>query len=341
MEQHIRPLTLGDMFDRTFRVLGTTFWRNAALGVILFLPGTILLAYGLHEFTSIIANLITSIDPNGAGPEAFEDMSWDGIFPVLATFLGSMLILGLGALLLSLASLLAGLAMMRINAASTQGEQLEWIDALRHVSGIVFLRSIGQSLLQGLAMFAMFVVPYALIFTGVDGLIVVGVLGILGVVPVMIWLSIRWIFCQTVIAVEDDTAVHSFSRSGYLVRDHWWRTLGIMMLFSITGSFAIQIVTAPLALVAMWGFFKSYIEMIMNMSSGDGPSPVQIAGMLRSLGIGYAAFIALTTLLTQLFTAAYVVIMYFDLRARKGEFPDPVTADDVQLSGNDEIMSFK
>ena len=333
MDQQIRALSLGDMFDRTFRILGSTFVRNLTVGVIVFLPGTLLIAFGLNGFTASISDLILHHDPAQFGGDAFENFDWQ----LLTPFIWSILLMMLGVMVFSLGSLLAGLAMMRTAASAVEGNVLDWDDALRQVSGAVWMRSIGQAILMGLAVGGVFLLPYILLLigagTGFEVLLGIGIIGILGAIPIVIWLAIRWQFCQTVIAVEDDTVMHSFSRSSFLVREYWWRTLGILICFSLAGSFAIQIVTAPLALIAMWGFFSGYFQIIMNASHGTEPSPEIIVSMIRSLGLGYAVFIAVSTLLTQMFTSVYLVVMYYDLRARKGEFPDPAVSAPQPANG--------
>lgn len=137
---------------------------------------------------------------------------------------------------------------------------------------------------------------------------------------------ISWLFALPVIAWENAGVIESFRRSRYIVKDHWWRTLGIMILLSIVASFAVSIITTPVAFIALWGFISKYFSLLSSMESSTF-QPEQLFEIFSSIGFGYGIVVGISAVLQMLITPVYHVVMYFDLRARKGEFGPDTTED--------------
>jgi hypothetical protein len=304
----IPEMTVGDMFERVFRTLGKTFLPNLIIGLIVFIPVTILLALTLEHFVHAFAGLLNSIDDSD--PESWK---------VLLDLLRPGLLLAAAIAAFSLADLLSKLAMMRIIAGEILENRTSWGDALGAMAGLPWLRALGMYILYGLAFCGLFLAPILLFLTGLNVMYVLGAFLYLGAIVVVIYLAIRWTFTLTAIAVEDAGVLDSFSRSSFLVSGHWWRTLGLLLLFGFVMQFAVSIVLAPVSIVAMWGFFSKYFELIFSMPHEQLPVKT-VVELISSLGMGYAVLIGLSTMLGNIAYCSYMVAIYFDLRARKGEF---------------------
>ena len=120
----------------------------------------------------------------------------------------------------------------------------------------------------------------------VASVIVLLLAGSLILVPVAVWLTVRWALIGPAIALEDLTAVEALRRSSRLVR-HGWLKVG-----------SLTIVGAAAALVA--GAFAGALLILVT----NAPLPLLdlVAGVIYAVTL---PFVALTT--------AYV---YFDMRVR-------------------------
>ena len=125
-------------------------------------------------------------------------------------------------------------------------------------------------------------------------------------IPVAIWLAIRWCLAAPVVELEDRRPWGSLRRSGELVRHRWIR---VGSLVGVSG--ALAIVAGPL-LGAILIFLTETPLAFINV----------IAGVVYALAM---PFVALVT--------AYV---YFDARTRveldTAEAPDVLPAE-IQLAG--------
>jgi hypothetical protein len=93
-----------------------------------------------------------------------------------------------------------------------------------------------------------------------------------------------------------------------------------MLLFSILIDFAISLVLTPLTLIVLWDFFTEYFRLLGGIASGES-DPQAFLQVFKTLGPGLGILIAADAVLTALVTPLYSVALFFDLRARKGEFP--------------------
>jgi hypothetical protein len=124
-------------------------------------------------------------------------------------------------------------------------------------------------------------------------------------IPVAIWLAVRWALLAQVVEVEDRSAIGSLRRSAGLVRHRW---LHVASLVGVGGALALLV-----------GPFVGALLILVT----DAPLPLLnlVAGVVYALAM---PFVALTT--------SYV---YFDARARQ-ELPDELEPDvlpaEIELS---------
>ena len=123
------------------------------------------------------------------------------------------------------------------------------------------------------------------------------------------------------IVLEESGVMASFGRSALLVSNYWWRTLGILILFSLLVGFAQSLISTPLMFLAMW---DSYSSMFQSMASSGKETldPAVMNHMLSSMGYAIGIYIVFSTIFTMIIEPVYRSVMYFDLRARRGEFTE-------------------
>ncbi|MEX2189822.1 MAG: hypothetical protein WEB33_03880, partial [Bacteroidota bacterium] len=248
-----------------------------------------------------------------------------GFYPALFEFLAWLL---LGLVLFFLGTIGAMVAITKVSCAEMSGQPLSWQEALQSAFAVPFFRIVAQYILMGIGFGILVGIPYGLIAAGIAaesvGLGLFGGLLLMALIPGVIYLAINFAFLVPATVWESETTIGAFSRSWDLVRGNWWRTLGILILMSLVVSFAISIIMTPLSLIALWGFFQSYFEMLGSLGDGE-PDPAIARDMLASFGFAFGLVNAVSSLAQVMVAPLYTVVMYFDLRARNGEFGQPAT----------------
>ena len=315
MQATMVPMSLGDIFDRLFKLIGKTAVRNLIIAVIISVPASIIFTYGMNDFFSFIA-------------QAGKAQAFNQIFPreyIFIMFRGMTLFFVAYAFFI-LAYVAATVGVTIVGCAEMSDQTLSWSDALCRTFSVRLLRVYGQQILEYLVLGAMFIIPIIFIGIGVGaksvGIIFLGIMLIMIAGVFAVYLFIRWVFALPAIAWEDSSVIQSFSRSSFLVKGFWWRTFGIILLLTIIAQFAISIIVTPIEFVALWGFFSKYFSMIGSISNGAVDS-YEILGLFDSLGVGLGIVIFISYVLMLLVTPLITVVMYFDLRARKNEFKQP------------------
>jgi len=120
------------------------------------------------------------------------------------------------------------------------------------------------------------------------------------VVPA-IWLAFAWSVAIPALVVEDVRGRRALGRSFRLVRGKWWRTAGVVVVGFLIGTFAALLVTLPFDVIA----------------TAAAPENLLVAFVARTLG-GVVGAIVSTPLV-----AAFLTLVYFDLRARKDADLEP------------------
>jgi hypothetical protein len=306
MKPPVQGMNIGQQFEAAVRLIGATLKRNLLILLVVFVPGM------LPLFASVFSAM------NTLGRWVGDNSGSDPVLPDFGQFLPLLLFFCLGLLVMGLTSVLAQSAMMVTNASEMEGEELTWTDALKLASGMRLLRMLGAYLLMGGAFAALFLVPVSLFFIPQQVTMFAGVLLLLAALPAIAWLSIRWAFVQIIVPWEGDEVMHSFARSGFLVSDNWWRTFGMMLLFGLAAGTVTSIAVMPVTMILMFGNMASILPDL------NGPmQPDMMLRMFRGMAVGYSVSILLNAALQMIMQASYMVVLYFDLRARKGEFKTP------------------
>lgn len=325
MQTRMPPLHLGDIFDRLFKLIGKTVVRNIILSLIILLPASLILSYGLDHFFSSISGLSELEESGDFGREGIG-----GLFSSMGTFFLTLFVF-------MVATLAATLGVIRVSCSQMSAKDLIWQDALSQTFSIRLLRVFGQLFLQYLILGVVFIVPYTILIGGLaggsTGMAAGGGLVFFVSILVAAYLWVRWVFAMPAIAWEDAGVFASFSRSSFLVRGYWWRTFGILILLNIITQFAISIISTPVSFIAFSDFFRVYFDMITtSMSKGEMESEILPELMNSFSGVKFVLYIAFASILGLLITPLITVVMYFDLRARKGEFGETSEADESELT---------
>jgi hypothetical protein len=303
------PLTLGDIFEKTFSLIGKTFFRNLCIAVLILLFPIILMAIATDDFYSSLADMQVTVHQVQSEPGLDLILS---ILGTLSFFLIATLVFALGVLF-------AEIAISIVVSNEILSHPITFSDALSELFDLKWLYGIGQAVLKffifvgGIIILGIIIAIFAALSKLLMGLMVV--LCLLVLIPVIAYIALKWYFSLTAIAVDDLTIIESLRASWYLVEGYWWRTFGILLLLSILTQFAISIVTLPITFGSMWDVYKEYFTMLGK--TGGNINPEMLKNLEKSFGPGIAIGSGIGALFSLLVTPVYTVVLYYDLRARE------------------------
>ena len=140
------------------------------------------------------------------------------------------------------------------------------------------------------------------------------VLGLLFLIVPGVWLWVSFAVAVPVLLTEGIKGRRALGRSRRLVKGRWWPTFGIMLLGTVLAGIATVIVSALLEAVRLTDISESSLAVII----------------LDAIGATVA------TTITTPFTAAFVTVLYFDLRVRKEAFDLQLLAERIGVEPRPE-----
>ncbi len=327
MTSTFSPMTIGEIFDTTFSMIGKTFLRSAAIALTFIAFPILLLMISAHHFYSTMPGFTIG----GAGKH-FTDFA--------PMFAGSFYF-GSASLLLAVAALLAEVAISIVIGSELRSERVSYRDALRKTFDGRWLNGIGEGFLKmviffGFGFFAAIVGGIIVMVVGKSpgssGLVSImfAILLIFVIVAVIFYFIVRLYFALTAVALQEVGPVEALKKSWFLVGDHWWKTLGLLILFYVVSSFAISLITLPVTFGSMWGTYKHFFTFL-GQTGGRIPS-AELSKLQSGFGPMIGISTGLSSILSLLITPAFTVVMYFDLRARHNDIPDiesPADSEDT------------
>jgi hypothetical protein len=261
----LRVLGVGEMLDVALKI----YWRNAwmlfRLVVLIVAPVSVLTTLLTLSATPLEEDFFT-VDETTGEPILADDFG-TSVGTAVAGF-------GLAAVLAFLASTLATAACFKAVADAYLGAEPSWRVSLSYV--VRRLHSV---------LWVTFLV---------------GLVTIVGLILCILPGIYLWVGCGVAIPVlltENVRGSAALGRSRALVRGHWWRTFGVLLL----GAILTAIVGGAIAGLA------GALSFI-----GDPESPASIVASILGDTVSQT--------LTVPFTAALVTVLYVDLRVRKEAF---------------------
>lgn len=263
----LRPLTISDLFDGTFKTLrsnpGVVFGFSM---LVMAITATISAAlYFLIPQDMLLGSFTEAGVPLDAALEVSHLMVSNGILSVLSLF---------SALVIS------GILSVAVTDAVI-GRKITISQAWERCKGRIGAL-LGNQLLNALLflVIAIIVILVAILITGalistLDSTSPVALfLLLLILVPVafipIFYLSVRFVYCATVIVVEKQGPLAAFSRSWAMTRSNFWATFGRFILVSLMVQIATSIlgtitgiVTAVLA-TALPGSFAAVVSLYLT-----------------------------------------------------------------------------
>lgn len=287
----LRPLSLSDIF-------------NGAVGYIRANPKATL---GFTTVVVVITEVLALIMQ--AGPLALT-----GNLGVLrgeeastAALVGSSISAVTGGLATALAAILLSGMLTVVVGRAVFGSSITIAEAWQKVRGRL-LALIGLAALEVVAAVVLVAVVVLIIVgfaVGINGTlaVIVAIPLVLGLIVALAYLFTALAFAPAAIVLERKPVMAAISRSFALVRNHFWRVLGIRLLASVVAMVVAGAVSVPFAIGGQ----------VMLVSAQTG-GLLLFASALNAVGR------AVSQIITAPFTAGVVVLLYTDTRIRAEAF---------------------
>lgn len=286
----LRPLSLSDIF-------------NGAVGYIRANPkATLGLTAVVVVITQILALLLQM------GPLAYagqigadgDELSTPMLVGSFASTIAGGIATGLSAILLSgMLTVVVGRAVF--GSTITVGEAWQRVRGrLLALIGLSALEVVAAVVLIGAVVLAILGVSVAA-NTGVAVLLAIPL--VLTLVAALLYLYTALAFAPVAIVLERKSVMDAITRSFALVRNHFWRVLGIRLLASLVAGLVAGAVAVPFSIAGQ-----------VTALSADSSGPVILATAIAAVGS------AIGQIVTAPFTAGVVVLLYTDIRIRAEAF---------------------
>ncbi len=288
----LRPLTLSDIFNGAVAYVRANPKATLGLTTIVVVAAqilTLMLSLLPFAFTGEMAQAIASDEPT-----AEMVMSWaaSGVGTTVAALLSAILLSGLLTVVVGRAVFGAGIT---IGEAWQRFRPRLWA-----LVGFTVLETIGAIVLIGVVV---------LIIVGVTvaggGLVafLVGAPLVLALIAALVYLGTMLTFAPAAIVLERRDIISSIKRSFALIKDDFWRVLGIRLLATLAANLVAGAVAIPFSL-------GGQITLIGSGST----NAAMLALVLFSLGG------AIGQIITGPFSAGVIVLQYTDRRIRSEAF---------------------
>ena len=259
-------MPVGELLDETFKLYRRHFTVIAGVAIVIILPNLVLSlisgSYRANPFTYVQDVLQNVNNPDQlAAIQARQSQYTSSPLYLLSFPIAALLIpFSVGALYRAATSLAAG--------------NLETIGSVLAGTARRYFALFGIAILTGLVG-----VCFVLIIT----------------IPVVIWVLVRWAVATPALFAEGVGPIKALGRSWSLVRDNWWRTVGILIIVAI-----------------MVSLIQSALGVLFT-----GVAAV-LPGIGEDLRSGLVTTVAtLVNALVGAITPIAITMLYLDLRVRK------------------------
>lgn len=288
----LRPLSLTDIYN------GAVGYVRANPTVVLGLTAIVVVATQIISGFALVG-LLKAVGPSHSGRAASEFSGGD-VVAWLAAFGGAAIVTALGTILLT-GMLTAVVGRSVFGSPITVGEA--WAIVRTRFAALIGLTALIGLAAAVLCGFAAFVIAIAGGAGGAGAAALVGLPLVLALIAVLGYGYAVLVFAPTVIVLERQPLFEAMRRSFALVRNSFWRVLGIMVLTGLIASLVSSAVAFPFNIIGM-----------AVTHGADGLAGAARLDLFSRIGATIGQIIVLP------FTAGVAVLLYTDRRIRAEAF---------------------
>jgi len=319
----LRPLSLGDIFEGTFKSFK---YAPLALVIPLLIVNVIMSVAGVryffywmtHNVLPILEGINTAdsytidspSDLQQLFPPAFINSFWSlGLVLSLITVVGTFLtVFCYGMVSVSVTRGIAGQKTSFTQAVRLASRKLGGLMGLAGIVSLLYVAVIVVFAATAVAMFNSVLTGSSLLVSMfVPFFFLIPIVAIAGAL-----ITVKLFAAPQAAAIESVGPLRALGRSWALTRFNFWRVLGILLLMGIITSIAVSIVSAP---------FQTFTPMgtADSLGVGEQGTPVDFEQLRQSLmgaswGLGIMS--GITSALSAIVMAIVASLLYLDLRFR-------------------------
>ena len=300
----MRPLSFGEILDVAIKIVTRNALTLFKLVAVIVVPLQILSALILASTSPELSGSQSVFNPSSPSDLT---MSTDDVWRSIA---GTAVLIVVNFIGGSLATA----ACYRAVGDAYLGGRPGWRESLGYglrrlhsVAWITFLIALATG---GIFIAGFLGIAFVVALDGGALAILILVLGMLALIPLVIWLYFSWSVAIPAMLTEDARGTKALGRSFRLVKRRWWPVFGVQLVATV----ATGIIASILGVIP---------EIVLLGDLGDS----ELAALaLRGLST------AIASILTTPFLAAVTVVLYFDLRVRKEGFDLQLLAQQIGVA---------
>ncbi len=298
----LRPLSVGEKLDVAIKI----YWRNALtlFRVVLVVVAPVQIVTAL-VFASVPEGEALSLQNVGQTPTVDPTLTTSEIWAYVAG-------IAVVVILSFIASTLATAACFKAVSDAYLGGEPNWRTSLafagKRLHSVLWI-----SILGGLLTFGLLAAAGALtaLLGALDEMALwIGIPLFIAALVIATWMWIGWVVAVPAFLTEGMKGRRALGRSFRLVKGRWWRTLGLYFLANFLAGIVGNIVVTILTALQFTDVGESFAMQLT----------------LSAIGQTVAAVI------TTPFIAAFIIVLYFDLRVRNEGFDLQLLAERVGLT---------
>lgn len=282
--------------------------------------------FGLLALITLLPSIVILLVVAGATmlllPSVFAFVDGDGTAAPLGVIIGAFVLVA--GMIVALLVQVKSLGMLSLAAYEiAQGERPDFRGVLARSRGFLPRMASVIAITVG-AVVALYVVSIALVVgfgsvrsgRGFAGAFAVIMMVLLAMIPLGIFLAIKFLYTVPAVAIEELGGIEAMKRSWLLTRGSFWRTLGYALV-AYLAVWAVSYVVSTVGQVVVFPF--SMTMAAIGESSDAAQVFAGLAALVPAMAILFAVQVAVQ-LVTYPFQHSYVTYMFID-QVRRSDLP--------------------
>ena len=245
----LHPLTFGVLLGKPFATLRHN--PKVLFGFAIVIQLVVAIITALVVGAVVFATFLRMESLSPSSPDFFPVM-WGAIA------INALVVLAMGFVSLSFTAIMQGVVAANVGHAAL-GEKPA-LGRLWRLMRPAFWRLVGWSVMQALAALVLMAVIGGIIALGVmagvggsaEGVgltVVIGILLVLGMIPLWVWLATKLLLVPSILVLEHSGIRSALVRSWRLTRGRFWVAFGVIFLVNLIMGAAVSVVSMPLSLL--------------------------------------------------------------------------------------------
>lgn len=303
----LHPLTFGVLLGKPFAALRHN--PKVLFGFAIVIQLVVAIITALVVGAVVFATFLRLETLSPSSPD-FLPVMWGAIA------INALVVLAMSFVSVAFTAIMQGVVAADIGRAAL-GEK-PTLGRLWRVMRPAFWRLVGWSLLQALAALVLMSVIGGIIFLGVmagaggsaEGVgltVIVGILVVLGMIPLWVWLSTKLLLVPSILVLEGAGIRAALVRSWRLIRGRFWTAFGVVFLVNLIMGTAVSIVSMPLSLLG---------SLFGTVIAPTGPNDTSAIALYLITALAPQLLIYVLQAITVVVQCAAGAFIYLDCRMR-------------------------